>query len=1066
MFKMIRKILLALVLALPAVAMASVVMPGGGNNAWDIYTMGNGSVIVQILQATIAIVGNSGYRTLLLLVATGGFLFLAIQAGFDFGKNFMRMFTYIFVVWLVVLTSSSITTNVQVDDEVTNSYQGVANVPAVVGLPAAMITGIGHWLAQNIATSFGVDPMLSVSGGTGGGAGGGFNIFGDMMEDANNFTITSPELKNSLAAFTGDCVVAELGMQLMTPTQMESSANLWQDMGKVIPQGVMTRYYYPTTPGTTPPSTMTCPGSSESFTPAGTGAILSCPAAYACLTQDLANHAQGLLDAKQSQWAATGAVTPYNSAFQAAITQVSGGNSSGGAVTPQSVVQQEALINEMHGAFRQAAVTTGDNSLLINANVASAEQQQKSAFYVGSLVTEHMAGYIFTVLQAFLFAIVPIVIVAALIPGLGRQVATSYIQMLVWLALWEPMYEIVNFLILAFSHQSLGVTYATWTGPTMGNQFTMNEQTSNLVAAARMLGSSVPILALGLVKGGIALESFAKEALGSQFANSAGTQSALGGFSEAGVSLSQVNGNKYNTASESVVGTKDTTANLGAGTLSANVGLGGESATAYGSSLGTNYSAQQQLSGNTQVMHDANIGNSGARNMAAGSRVDSGNRNDMQSSVGSNVSSNNTTTLQNQGSKSKDARQSTENGQDVAMQHSNGLRESSDASGRLSGGMKDGGSFGAAKAQGPQQVQVVGGEGGLPIAAHGGAPGVGAPVGGAPAAGAGGPATAATGSGGGMGGAPMGGGIKGTNNGLAGDLGGQGSVGVSRSVENGLTATSSQRGGHSQSYSEATSTQSSLGNASSYGTGQSASQGHSLGSSSSHSHNADNNSTFATQAGTGDKASETDSSSNSVTRTTNFSGGFQQGSVGSLMNETHAFQNGFWDSSAAATQIKADFLSGLAGDTAAQDRWSASAGPDWQAAHASPVDPGPVGGASAQPAVPNFATQSGLTDGWDSLVGDQAKVTKSVDRATSILEGNASSTQSVLGSASRSFFPDVHIGQSPDATNGVFVSPGASVADGWAQTGLATGGASVMVSRYRTGRASDGAARLAQQVNP
>jgi hypothetical protein len=128
-----------------------------------------------------------------------------------------------------------------VDDEVTNSYQGVANVPAVVGLPAAMITGIGHWLAQNIATSFGVDPMLSVSGGTGGGAGGGFNIFGDMMEDANNFTITSPELKNSLAAFTGDCVVAELGMQLMTPTQMESSANLWQDMGKVIPQGVMNR---------------------------------------------------------------------------------------------------------------------------------------------------------------------------------------------------------------------------------------------------------------------------------------------------------------------------------------------------------------------------------------------------------------------------------------------------------------------------------------------------------------------------------------------------------------------------------------------------------------------------------------------------------------------------------------------------------------------------------------------------------------------------------------------------------------------------------------------------------
>jgi hypothetical protein len=1083
MLNITKKILLSLLLALPAVAMAGVITPGNGNDTWDLFTMGNGAVIAQILQATIAIVGNSSYRTLLLLVATGGFLFLAIQAGFDFGKNFLRMFSHIFVVWLVVLTSSSITVNVMVNDEVNNSHQGVANVPAVVGLPAAMITGIGHWLAQNIATAFGVDPMLSVSGGTGGGAGGGFNIFGNMMEDANNFVVTSPELKNSLAAFTGDCVVAELGMQLLTPTQLESSSNLWKDFGvnsagqSVLPNGVMTRYYYPNTPGMAAPSTVSCPGVTTPISTSGSGSILSCPEAYSCLTQDLANHAQGLLDAKQTQWGSTGALALYNGAFQAAITQASGGNSSGGHLTPQSLVQQEALINEMHGAFRHAAVTTGDNSLLINANVAGAEQQQKSAFYVGSLVTEHMAGYVFTVLQAFLFAIVPIIIVAALIPGLGRQVATSYIQMLVWLALWEPMYEIVNFLILAFSQQSLGVTYSTWSGPTLGNQFTMSEQTSNLVAAARMLGSSVPILALGLVKGGIALEKFAAEALGGSFGNSAGSQAALGGFSEAGVNLSRTTGSSYNTASESVVGTNETSMSMGNGALLAKTPLGGASGTLGGSALGESYSAQKQLSGNTSIATDGSLGQSGAQNTAAGARVDNGHREDYSRQNGTNVSSGNTTTQGNQASVSNDTRQTHDTGHSQNVQRSANTKEGSDARAQVGGEVKDSGNVGGGNKPGAPAPAVAGAPGAL------GAPNGAASVAGGPAAG-GHPALAAAGghpamaAGPAMSAAPAGGeapamagagGGKGGGGGLAGGISANGSTGVSRSFDQGLSTNDTTSSGASSSYAHAAQTSSSLGNSSSYSTGASSSAGHSAANSSSSTHTADSNSTHSDQSNLSVKASHTDSSSNSNTLSTNGGSSFQQGRIGDYLSQTHYGQDGFWDAKAAGDEIRASFIDGLAQQHMSVDQWKAGGGADWQAAHGAPTDPGiGSGGAGAAPAMPSFATKENLTAGWQSVLDDQTGTKKAVNQQTSVLGSDANTLQSTLGEASTSFFPNLHIAASPDASSGAYVSPGMSTADVYARAGIGAGGAATALGRFRAsgGKSSDGAAKLAAQVKP
>lgn len=1057
MLSIFKKILGTLLLFAPVMAFATTVSPGGGNNAWDIYTMGNGTVIVQILQATIAIIGNSSYRNLLLLVASGGFLFLAVQAGFDFGKNFMKMFVYIFVVFLVLKTSTSITMNVQVDDEVKQSFQGVSNVPVVVGFPAATITGVGHWLAQNIATAFGVDPMLSVSGGSGGSAGGGFNIFGDMMEDANNYIITDQSLKSSLAAYTGDCVVAAMGMGILQPSAMQASPNLWTTFstgktdntgtpGAAIPQAVMTRYYYPVSPGASLPSSTSCSGSAETFAPSGSGTIVSCPTAYACLTNDLANHAQGLLSAKQTQWATTGAVTPYATAFQAAIEQASGGNNSGGAITPQSLVQQEALINEMHGSFRSAAAQTGDNSLLISANVASAEQSQKSAFYVGSLVAEHMAGYIFTVLQAFLFALVPIIIVASLIPGLGRQVAVSFIQMLVWLALWEPMYEIVNFLILAFSSQSVGLTFSTWNGPTMGNQYTMSEQTSNLVAAARMLGSSVPILALGLVKGGIALEKFAADTLGAEWGKSAGQNAATGSYSEGGIKLASVDGGKYNTASESVVGTSGTSVKLNSGALTGETDYGGGKGMQGGQTIGESYSSQAQHQEGRALQSNAAVGNSGGANNAAGNRMESGVRseNSRNYSTGSNASHNES---QSNGiNSSQDAGHRNDASQQSNQQHSASYRDSNSADARLGGGISDKGNFGKPSANSPMDVNPVGGGAGALAGAGGGAVGAGGAGAGAALPGAAGQT------------------FKNGHQGIGGDMSFSGNQSMGRSIDSGMSATTTAGQGSSGHYGSSMSMQSGLQHGDSYGSSASAGHNMSSGSSSSSGHNADSNHTYSSTAGMTSSASGNTGDTTSTTRTTSGGGMFLQGNYEQYQGDTHFGDDGYWDRAAAADSIKQEFLSGMSADQLKNDGFQAQFGSDWAAAHNLPSDPGP--GAIPGADMSALAEPASMSAGWTSGMKEFSVLQDGVKKQASNTQGGVIDMQNVLGSKVHDPIPGVTMDLNPASATGATLRYGFSTADKLAFAGEVAGGASLATSEVRHMMASRGASQLSSKVNP
>ena len=557
-------------LASPLQAFAADQINLAGKNTWDLYVYGNGEAIAQILTAVKLMLapdhGGGAFRYLLLFLAIVGFVVLAVRAGFDPGKNFLKMFGFIFLVWAVMYGTQGARANVHIYDRYSNYSNVITGVPAIVALPASIVSQTGEWLTRQIETNFSIPGSFKMS------ESGGFNLFGKVTNDLNEFVISDPDLKRSLSAYVSDCVVPAIALSRMSTREIVTDTNLIDTLAKAQSQAIMTRYF-PMKEG----------GRCEWMDQLGSGynaqigALMTCSAAYSCLTGDLELFAESLMQAKNEQWKAAGIMVPFEQAMSEALAHA-GASGSGNPLArysrPQGIILQKALTASMTGAFRSAAVRTGNNEIMTATAIAQAEQSQKSAWWTAAEIFENMMGYVYLVLQGFIFAIVPVVIIGLMIPGLGGKIFTNYFQILVWLMLWTPMLAIVNYLITIFGGAQMRETLAV-AGLSMENSAILTEQANNLVIAAQFIGTMVPLITWGLVKGAMAFTEFVSHGIGSSFATQAGAQAATGNVSMGNLSMDNIGMNKYSTTMTSAVGMQSVQADFGAGKVLGKLDAGG-----------------------------------------------------------------------------------------------------------------------------------------------------------------------------------------------------------------------------------------------------------------------------------------------------------------------------------------------------------------------------------------------------------------------------------------------------------------------------------------------------------
>ncbi|MGC8518952.1 MAG: conjugal transfer protein TraG N-terminal domain-containing protein [Steroidobacteraceae bacterium] len=533
-----------------------------GYNSWDYYVFGDGPAIYHILQSVkllmLPAVGGGMFQGLLTAIALiGGFLVI-VEAGFSPSKGVEKLIGYFLVLGFVVFFTMGARVNVTIDDSANGYFNTVTGVPAIVGVPAAVISEIGYKLEQGIEQDFSIPDGLKVS------QSGMYDVMGRTLKDANQMVITDPNLRRDLTGYVENCVVPEIGLGRVSVEQLMDSNDLLSTFGQAATPSLLTPYYPVGTGGS--PSALSDQGTLE-----------RCQTAYSSLSPDLQNYANALVNAQTAEWQSTGIMVPFGTAMGDVLEEAAAGGGGNPTVSnysnPESYILQSALINTSRPAFQHAAAELGENPVMLSTAISQADQAQRSSWYTTVTVFHNMIGYVYIVLQAFVLALVPIIAAMLLIPGLGGKIFFNYLQVLLWLVLWGPLFAVDNFVAALNGGMQLHNLLAP--GLTMMNSMAMSKATIDLSLAASFLGTLIPLLAWGIVKGSFAFTEFILTGMGASFGQQAGMIAASGNVSLGNTSLDNVGMNKYSTSITSDIGDSGVGLGIGAGALSSTAQLGG-----------------------------------------------------------------------------------------------------------------------------------------------------------------------------------------------------------------------------------------------------------------------------------------------------------------------------------------------------------------------------------------------------------------------------------------------------------------------------------------------------------
>lgn len=557
--------ILALLVLAPTFAFASLQMADG--NDWAFYAFANGNVLQQIFSSIASLMSEPEYRSLITFISIIGVVMTAIMAGFSPQQYGPKFVIYIIGAFIVSYLTFSIKSNIVIKDTITGQYY-VSSAPSVVVVPASVTSQTGRWLTEKIEQNFSIPGELTIS------QGGSFNLGTSIINASTKAQINDSGLRESLASYMNDCFIPSVGNGSINAADLVQSNKFWDSVNVTNPNL------------TTVVSSTTNLSFGSEVINANSNKVVSCPDAYGLLTQYIDFVAPLLMQESFNSWGNTSATAFLGSALDSANTWM-GGSAINGADT----IKQNAILNTLNPSIASLAASSNNGALATSVAMAQAEQQQKSGWVMGAAIFQETMGYLYSVLQAFIFGLVPIVMVAFLIPGFGIAIAKNFGKILVWLVLWEPMLAIVNYVVLSFGQADMHSAFGTTAGYSLETLPVISEATDNIMAAGGLLATMVPMLAWSLVNGAMAFTEFISHGIGSSVGAQAGAMAATGNISLNSVSMNNTSMNKADFASQTTVGMSPVQAQIGAGTLT-NMNAGGLGLMSNGQNEGATFSME------------------------------------------------------------------------------------------------------------------------------------------------------------------------------------------------------------------------------------------------------------------------------------------------------------------------------------------------------------------------------------------------------------------------------------------------------------------------------------------
>jgi conjugal transfer mating pair stabilization protein TraG len=444
----------------------------------EIFTIGGGDYLVNVLQAVAAWTGDGGYKSLLQVVMVMGLALSAITLAFN--QDWRAWINWFLGATLIYSCLMVPRLDVRVTDRINPSLAPaqVSNVPLGLALMASFTSQIGDYLVSASEVVFGLPGDLNYSRNG--------MIYGARLFDATrSLRISDPEFAANLDEHFRQCVFYDVLLGRYSMKTIADSTDIWTTIAPGS-QARAQRFLTRDAGGTVSAS------------------IITCREAYTALNGQWLGmiDAMGTLFGRQLYPAQTAALAK---AKLFADLPIAYQYLTGVSANAAEIFKQTLTINAMGQAMHTMSGSSGAGNVDVYAQTRADIQTERTYSSIASNAMKWVP-LLNVVLTILFYALFPVIFPLFLMPKTGPVALRGYVTGFFYLAAWGPLFVILHMILMfkgaadvSGAGAGAGLTLATFSG--------MTDVNNDIGILAGYLIASVPFLAGGIAKGALAISS-------------------------------------------------------------------------------------------------------------------------------------------------------------------------------------------------------------------------------------------------------------------------------------------------------------------------------------------------------------------------------------------------------------------------------------------------------------------------------------------------------------------------------------------------------------------------------
>jgi conjugal transfer mating pair stabilization protein TraG len=444
---------------------------------YEVFTYGGGEFLRHIFNGIAMVFGHGDYLLLLRTVVIIGVVVTMFTSLLKGGLPDLKGFILVIFVLLglfvpkvgVVITDRIIPANSSV----------VANVPFGPAVAIGLFSLTSDYLTRSFETVFSLPSDLKYSG-------NGLLFANNLVEKSTQFELTDPRIANNFRDYWKACVFYDLALKLYTWEDLSTTNDV---MGFLRTHTSQSRYFTYT-------NTLNA------------DTIINCRTGLSGqMTTDL-DDAVTAVSRNQairlfpSITDVNNAVSKFAGAMPIAVQHLTGLSR-----TASEIIQQNVMTNSFKDGLSSFASEVGAEAAIQRYSLARAEAERQATFTTMGEMAKRKLPEMQHMLEAFIYAVSPIIMVLMMIPMLVGKVAMGYVKALLWINLWPPLYAVLHFGMTFYSAAAAKAAITVASSTTAIQSLSMYTNTalggelSNYSALAGYLSISIPMIAWMLVSG-------------------------------------------------------------------------------------------------------------------------------------------------------------------------------------------------------------------------------------------------------------------------------------------------------------------------------------------------------------------------------------------------------------------------------------------------------------------------------------------------------------------------------------------------------------------------------------